>query len=108
MRKGDAHILKDCPCDLQTCWRETRILPGYISRERSAGAARDFASHRHHCATILKHCRCGISDGSRWHQRDHTVKKERVSKGTSHMRERSRFGMPVPTRNEGPCSKKAK
>src|SRR5258708_6841850 len=32
MRKDDAHILKDCPCDLQTCWRITRIL---LSRDRS-------------------------------------------------------------------------
>src|SRR3954469_369820 len=32
----------------------------------------------------------------------------RVPKGTSHMRERSRFGMPVPTRSEGLCSTKAK
>src|SRR5258708_589187 len=31
-----------------------------------------------------------------------------MSKGTSHMRERSRFGMPVPTRSEGLCSTKAK
>src|SRR5258708_8631335 len=108
MRKDDAHILKDCPCDLQTCWRITRILPGHISRERSAGAARDFASHRHHCATILQHCRCRKSDRSRWHQRDHGVEEVRVSKGTSQMRERSSFGMPVPTPSEGLCSTKAR
>src|SRR5882672_1017588 len=105
MRKDDAHILKDCPCDLQTCWRITRIL---LSRDRSAGAARDFASYRHHCATILQHYRCGKSDRSRWHQRDHSVEEVRVSKGTSQMRERSRFGMPMPTRSEGLCSTKAK
>src|ERR1700754_1329538 len=108
MRKDDAHILKDCPCDLQTCWRITRILPATISRERSAGAIRDFASHRHHCATILQHCRCGKSDRSRWHQRDHSVEEVRMSKGTSQMRERSHLGMPVPTRQEGLCSTKAK
>jgi glycosyltransferase involved in cell wall biosynthesis len=36
------------------------------------------------------------------------VEEVRVPKGTSHMRERSRFGMPVPTRSEGLCSTKAK
>jgi hypothetical protein len=37
----------------------------------------------------------------RWHQQDRDVEEVRWPRGTSQMRERSRLGMPVPTKLKG-------
>jgi len=59
-----------------------------------------FPSHCHHCATILQHCHSenlmgpdGISKTMVW--------KKCAFFGTSQIRKRSHFGMPVPSAKQG-------
>jgi hypothetical protein len=75
--------------------KELKDLRRDIAHEHVKNAKSKFPPIGHHCATILQHQQRRKSDRTGWHQQDHTVEEVRIHKGTSHMRERSRLGMPI-------------
>src|ERR1700722_7236135 len=80
----------------ETCWRNTRILRKRSAHDYVKNRGSNFPPRGPHCGTILQHQVRQKSDRARWHQQDHDVEEVRLLYGTSHMRKRSLYGVPVP------------